>query len=89
MKEMLRMKMKEKKRILSVGIGVFLCAVLIGGCSRKQEQGAAVTQVEQSSRVITDLAGRSVTLPAPVQRVIAIAGPSYEKTFMLGQADRL
>jgi iron complex transport system substrate-binding protein len=79
----------KKNRILALGIGVFLCAVLAAGCSRKQGQNAALTEGETTSRVITDLAGRSVTLPTPVQRVIAIAGPSYEKTFMLGQADRL
>lgn len=38
---------------------------------------------------ITDLAGRSVALNMPVARVVALAGPSYEKVFLLGQQDRL
>lgn len=83
------MKRMEKNRLLPLGMGVCLCAALITGCLRKQGQPAAVAEADHSSRVITDLAGRSVTLTTPVQRVIAIAGPSYEKTFMLGQAERL
>jgi iron complex transport system substrate-binding protein len=38
---------------------------------------------------IVDLAGRSVEFVAPVERAVAIAGPSYEKVFLLGQAHRL
>jgi ABC-type Fe3+-hydroxamate transport system substrate-binding protein len=83
------MKMMKRNWLLSLGIGGLLCAALVSGCARKQEQPAALAEAEYASQVITDLAGRSVTLAAPVQRVIAIAGPSYEKTFMLGQAGRL
>jgi iron complex transport system substrate-binding protein len=38
---------------------------------------------------VTDLAGREVTLKEPVTRAAALAGPSYEKVFLLGQAGRL
>jgi iron complex transport system substrate-binding protein len=41
------------------------------------------------SHTITDLAGRKVSLITPPERAVAIAGPSYEKVFLLGEADRL
>ncbi|AEF85396.1 iron(III) dicitrate transport ATP-binding protein FecE [Treponema primitia ZAS-2] len=42
-----------------------------------------------SGSTITDLAGRQLTLKTPVNKVVALAGPSYEKVFLLGQASRL
>jgi len=55
-----------------------------------QDNGQENNTAEQTSeRTIVDLAGRDVTVPANIQRATAIAGPSYEKIFMLGQADRL
>ncbi|MFP3156313.1 ABC transporter substrate-binding protein [Lachnospiraceae bacterium ZAX-1] len=46
-------------------------------------------QAEYASTSIVDLAGREVSLKMPISRAIALAGPSYEKVFMLGQADKL
>jgi iron complex transport system substrate-binding protein len=43
----------------------------------------------ETGGTVIDLAGRALTFAAPVERAAAIAGPSYEKVFMLGQADRL
>ncbi|MDR3314875.1 MAG: ABC transporter substrate-binding protein [Coriobacteriales bacterium] len=42
-----------------------------------------------ATNTITDLADRSVTLESPITAGVALAGPSYEKIFMLGQADSL
>jgi iron complex transport system substrate-binding protein len=61
-------------------------AELFAGGRRDNTQAAAG---QPAGTVITDLAGRQVTLTMPVQRAVAIAGPSYEKVFMLGQAGRL
>jgi iron complex transport system substrate-binding protein len=50
---------------------------------------AANTGNSSSSTKITDLAGRSVSLQQPLKAALALAGPSYEKVFLLGQADKL
>ncbi len=42
-----------------------------------------------STRVIVDRAGREVRIPANPRRVACIFGPSYEKCFALGAADRV
>ncbi|MDR0525460.1 MAG: ABC transporter substrate-binding protein [Spirochaetaceae bacterium] len=56
--------------------------------SSVQAKGAKQKETE-SRRTIRDLAGRTVQLPERVQKVIALAGPSYEKVFLLGGKDKL
>jgi iron complex transport system substrate-binding protein len=76
--------MKKKTTGILVLTGVlFLLTVstVQAGGGRQKQTGA--------QRIVTDLAGRQVPLAAAIQRVIAIAGPSYEKTFLLGGKDRL
>ena len=43
----------------------------------------------KTATTITDLAGRNVSLNMPVAKAVALAGPAYEKVFLLGQQDRL
>ncbi len=44
---------------------------------------------DTTNHTITDLAGRSVDIPSDVQHVAALVGPSYEKIFLLGSADKI
>ena len=47
------------------------------------------SQVEQATRIITDRAGRTVRIPQHPQKIACLFGPSYEKIFAFGGADRI
>jgi iron complex transport system substrate-binding protein len=47
------------------------------------------SEIKTSTRTITDRAGRKVLIPKIPQRIACIFGPSYEKLFALGGADRV
>jgi len=44
---------------------------------------------DQGTRTVVDMAGRTVVLPAQVDRVACISGPSYEKVFLLGEGKKI
>lgn len=70
------------KRILCL---ILACAMLLPllGC------GASAPAEEVQANTVVDLLGREVTVPETVERVAAIAGPTYEMVFMLGCADKI
>ena len=70
------------KRILCL---ILACAMLLPllGC------GAAAPAEEVQANTVVDLLGREVTVPETVERVAAIAGPTYEMVYMLGCADKI
>lgn len=70
------------KRILCL---ILACAMLLPllGC------GAAAPAEEAQANTVVDLLSREVTVPETVDRVAAIAGPTYEMVFMLGCADKI
>jgi iron complex transport system substrate-binding protein len=68
------------KIILSLTIGVILITGIFG-CT--QSTPSATT------RTVTDVTGRVVTLPAKVDRIAPLIGPSYDTVFMLGAADKV
>lgn len=70
------------KRILCL---ILACAMLLPllGC------GASAPAEEVQANTVVDLLGREVTVPETVDRVAAIAGPTYEMVFMLGCADKI
>jgi iron complex transport system substrate-binding protein len=53
------------------------------------EPSGETATTDTNTNTIADLAGRSVTLESPITSGVALAGPSYEKIFMLGQAGSL
>ena len=64
--------------ILSMGIGILHIPAILGA-----------SEIKASTRIITDRAGRTVRIPKIPQRIACIFGPSYEKLFALGGADRV
>jgi iron complex transport system substrate-binding protein len=61
---------------------LFMGMLHSSSCLAASETGAA-------TRVVIDRAGRKVRIPAVPQRIACIFGPSYEKLFALGGADRV
>ena len=50
--------------------------------------GTAPAQTQQGKTVV-DLMGREVAVPESIEKIAAIAGPTYEMVFMLGGADKI
>jgi len=69
--------MTSKNVLTIIGI-MLLFGMLIPGLS-----------ADTTNHTITDLAGRTVDISSDVQHVAALVGPSYEKIFLLGSADKI
>lgn len=54
-----------------------------------KEETKETEKNENEPVVITDLLDREVTIPSEINRIAAIAGPTYEMVFMLGSADKI
>lgn len=77
-----------KKKVKLFFYASLVLALLAGTC------GCAGTTKETASkqpetRVVTDLAGRSVTIPAHPKKIATMQGPTYELLFMLGAKDQI
>ncbi len=93
------------KRVISLILSASLCVSLLGcgqkaesapetenqaNAENTQNGDAAGTPEGSDGPVlITDLLGREVWVPSEVNRIAAIAGPTYEMVFMLGSADKI
>lgn len=76
------------KRILCV----LLAAVMVFGmvaCSAAPAQQEQAAATEAQSNTVVDLMGREIKIPEKVEKIAAIAGPTYEMVFMLGSADQI
>jgi iron complex transport system substrate-binding protein len=84
--------MKKSTRTLASLLALLYLTVTLvscGGGSADPPQEPPEAPPESSAYKVTDLAGREVELSGPPSKALAIAGPSYEKVFLLGQADKL
>ena len=54
-----------------------------------QQPQATEAQQENQDKTVVDLMGREVKVPEEVQKIAAIAGPTYEMVFMLGSGDQI
>ena len=72
----------RKRMILLLLIPIIIA---IPGSSHRLEASEAAPP----TRIIVDRAGRKVRIPVSPQRVACLFGPSYEKLFALGAADRI
>ena len=77
------------KRVLCAVLAVLMLLSLTA-CSAAptQEQQAAPRQ-ETVKNTVTDLMGREIAVPEKVEKIAAIAGPTYEMVFMLGSAEQI
>ncbi len=70
------------KRILCALLAVLMVLPMVG-C------GGAAPAEETKANTVVDLLGREINVPEQVDRIAAIAGPTYEMVFMLGGADKI
>ena len=77
------------KRIMCALLAVLMLLGMVGcGAAPAQEQQAAPQQ-EAVKNTVTDLMGREIAVPEQVDKIAAIAGPTYEMVFMLGSAEQI
>lgn len=76
----------KKNHILKILlVTLLICtSVSIGVCLAEQ-----VNNQSGETIPVTDLAGKTVQIPADVKHVACISGPSYEKTFLAGGSDKI
>ncbi len=77
------MKKPDFLRILLATVLICVSAS-IGVCLAEQTDNQSGTMI-----TVTDLAGKTVEIPADVKHVACISGPSYEKTFLVGGSDKI
>lgn len=73
-----------KKMVLKMG-SLLLALVMIAGVFT----GCTGGSVEGETRTVTDMYDRQVTVPAEVNSIACLPGPSYEIVFMLGGKDQI
>jgi len=74
----------NKKLVASLLLGSMLCTTV--GCSAGKISGNDTTG---DTHEVVDLLGRTVAVPNEIDKIAAIAGPTYEMAFMLGCADQI
>ncbi|MBE6888093.1 MAG: hypothetical protein E7484_06750 [Ruminococcaceae bacterium] len=72
-----------KKRIIALALACLMLFSFVG-CSAGE-----VTNADSTTHTITDLLGREIKVPNEIDKIAAIAGPTYEMVFMLGAADQV
>ena len=80
-------KKKYKSKLLIVSL--LLVTISMVGCTSIGTHNGKSTNSTEGPVTITDLAGKSVTIPKDISRVAALGGPSYEKMIMLGQVNKM
>lgn len=73
-----------KKRLVA-GLLAVLMVFSLCACGASEP----APEEESTTHTITDLLNREVTIPNEIDRIAAIAGPTYEMVFMLGSADEI
>ena len=65
------------------------CGAVPADTQQTQATEAQAQQQENQDKTVVDLMGREVKVPEEVQKIAAIAGPTYEMVFMLGSGDQI
>jgi iron complex transport system substrate-binding protein len=78
--------MKRKSLRLISMLLVLMMIFSFSGCGNTAASGTAA---EDEIKTVTNLDGTEITVPANVEKVGAIFGPSYEKIVMLGAEDKI
>ena len=77
------MRMNMPKKLLTALLAVVF-ALSLAACNNNTPNNGKAEMM-----TITDLIGRTVTVPVNPQRIAAVTGPSYEMVFMLGAHERI
>lgn len=78
------------KKILCVILAALMLLSLVAcGAAPAASQTAQEQQQEPRKETVVDLMGREVNVPESVNKIAAIAGPTYEMVFMLGSGDQI
>ena len=76
------------KRVLCAILAVLmLLGMTACGAAPAQQQAAPAREAEKNT--VVDLMGREIAVPEKVEKIAAIAGPTYEMVFMLGSAEQI
>lgn len=68
------------KKLIALILAAVMCVSLVG-CGLPGEK--------KDTKTVTDLMGRAVEVPNEINRIAAIAGPTYEMVLMLGGQDKV
>lgn len=71
---------------LATVLAAALAFLILAGCRAEHAAASADTR---PTRVVVDVAGRSVAIPEQVKRIACMTGASYEKAFLVGGADKV
>lgn len=79
------------KRVLCVLLAalMLLSMVACGAAPAEGQQEQQGVQQEAEKNTVIDLMGREIAVPEQVDKIAAIAGPTYEMVFMLGSGDQI
>ena len=66
-----------------------LCAILAAVMLLSLAACGTAPAQNQQGKTVVDLMGREVAVPESIEKIAAIAGPTYEMVFMLGGADKI
>ena len=81
-----------KKILCAILAALMLLNLAACGAAPAKEQSSQAPQVQQQEtqkETVVDLMGREVNVPENVNKIAAIAGPTYEMVFMLGSGDQI
>ena len=76
-----------KKILCTILAALMLLNLVACGAAPAQEQQPQ--QEAPKEKTVVDLMGREVNVPENVDKIAAIAGPTYEMVFMLGSGDQI
>lgn len=82
-------KIGYNKLILLAVTAMVLVVMITSGCVQSDSTAPTTLPQAPANKTVTDMAGRTVVLPAEVNKVVPIYGPGYEKIVMLGAEDKI
>lgn len=76
------------KRVLCVLLASLMLLSMVA-CGAAPAEGQQSVQQEAEKNTVVDLMAREIAVPEKVEKIAAIAGPTYEMVFMLGSGDQI
>ena len=76
------------KRVLCILLAALMLLSMVA-CGAAPAEGQQSVQQEPEKNTVVDLMGREIAVPEKVEKIAAIAGPTYEMVFMLGSGDQI